>query len=179
MIKDYKSIIGIPILNFNDGNPLAILKDVIIDPDTGKIEAFWVKPLTIFASNAVIQSQDIVEWKKNIYIKNDSVITDPADIIKISDILSKATYIIENRVQNEEGELYGKVYNIDFDTKTYYLKQIYVQQSILGLINFSKRIFPFDSIIEVLPEVIIVSDKATKKEKVIESNLIKDAPAIV
>ncbi|MBU0577321.1 PRC-barrel domain-containing protein [Patescibacteria group bacterium] len=174
MINDYKSIIGTPILDFDDGNPLAMLKDVIIDPDTGKIEAFWVKPLTILASDAVIQSQDIVEWKKNIYVKDDSVIADPADIIRISDILSRATYIIGNRVQNEEGEFYGRVYNIDFDTETFYLKQIYVEKSILGLISLGRRIFSFDSIVEVLPGSIIVKDKATKKEKIIKTNLIED-----
>ena len=85
MIKNHRSIIGTSVLHFDDGSLLAVLRDVIIDPDTGKIEAFWVKPLSLPIANAVIQSQDIVEWKKNIYLKNESVIADPADIIKVTD----------------------------------------------------------------------------------------------
>jgi sporulation protein YlmC with PRC-barrel domain len=174
VIKEYKSIIGTPILHFDEGTLLAFLKDVVINPDTGKIEAFWVKPLIVPMGNAVIQSQDIVEWKKNIYIKNDSAIGDPNDIIRIAEILEKQTYIIGNNVQNEAGDFYGKVYNIDFRTDTFYLRQIYVQKSILGLINYDKRIFSFDNIIEITPSAIIIDDKAVEKEKVTESRLVED-----
>ena len=176
MIKEYQSIIGTPILHFEQGGLLALLKDIIIDPDTGRVEAFWVKPLTLPMGNAVLQSQDIVEWKKNIYIKDDSVISDPADIIKVTEVLSKNTYVIGNRVQNQAGLYYGKVYNIDFNTKTFYLRQIHVQKSILGLISYERRIFSYDSIIEITPSVIIIDDKAVKKEEVVKSDL-KDKPA--
>lgn len=174
MIKEYKNIIGIPVINFEEGAPLAFIKDVIIDSDTGKIEAFWVKPLTVPMLNAVIQSHDIVEWKKNIYIKNDSVIADPADIIKISDIIMKETYIIDNRVQNQAGRYYGKVNNITFDTENFYLKQIHTQKSLLGIINYERYIFSFDNIIEVTPYAIIIKDDSTQKEKIIKTNLIED-----
>ncbi len=177
MIKEYQSIIGTPILHFEEGSLLALLKDVVIDTDTGKIEAFWVKPATILTANAVIQSQDIVEWKKNIYIRNNSVISDPADIIRISDIMAKRTYIIGNHVQNQAGDYYGKAYSIDFDTETFYLKQIYVRRSILGLINYDNRIFSFDNIIEVTPSSIIIDDKAVQKEDVVKSTLAEDASA--
>jgi len=174
VIKNYKSIIGTPILDFDDGNILATVRDIVIDPDTGKIEAFWVKPLTVPIFDAVIQSQDIVEWKKNIYVKDDSVISDPADIIKISNILMKNTFVIGNRVQSEEGKLLGKVYNFDFDSNSFYLKQIHVEHSILGLIKYERRIFSFDSIVEILPEIIIVKDKRDSKEKLPEVKLIED-----
>jgi sporulation protein YlmC with PRC-barrel domain len=177
VIKEYRSIIGTPILHFDEGTLLAFIKDVVIDPDTGKIEAFWVKPLTVPISDAVIQSQDILEWKKNIYIKNESVISEPADIIRISDILAKQIYIIGNRVQNEAGDSYGRVYSIDFKTDTFYIRQIYVQKSILGLINYDGRIFSFDNIIEITPSAIIIDDKTATKEKVVKSILAEDPSA--
>ncbi len=177
MIKEYKSIIGTPIMHFDEGSLLAMVKDVVINPDTGKIEAFWVKPLTVPMFNAVIQSQDIVEWKKNIYIKNDSVITNPIDIIRISDIMAKETYIIGNRVQNKDGKYYGKVYNITFDTGSFYLHQIHVQKSILGIINYEQRIFSFDGIIEVTPSAIIIKDEAIEKEEVVKTTLAEDPSA--
>jgi len=177
VIKEYKSIIGTPIMHFDEGSLLALIKDVVINSDTGKIEAFWVKPLTVPMFNAVIQSQDIVEWKKNVYIKNDSVITDPADIIRISDIMAKKTYVIGNRVQNEEGIYYGKVYSITFDTESFYLKQIYVQKSILGIINYEQRIFSFDNIIEVTKDRIIIKDEAVEKEEVVKTTLAEDPSA--
>jgi len=174
VIKEYTSIIGATILHFDEGTLLAFVRDIVADPDTGKIEAFWVKPLTVPINNAVIQSQDILEWKKNIYIRNDSVISEPADIIRISDILAKKTYVIGNRVQNEAGDYYGKVYNIDFKTDTFYIRQIYVQKSILGLINYDVRIFSFDNIIQITPSAVIVDDKTAQKEKSVKPILAED-----
>ena len=98
------------------------------------------------------------------------------DLIKISEILTKETYVIGNNVRNESGRNYGKVYSIDFDTKSFYLRQIYVQQTILGIINYDRRIFSFDTIIEIKPDFIIVDDKTEKKEEVINT-AAEDKPA--
>jgi len=175
MVKEYRSIIGTPILHFEDGELLAALQDVIVDTETGKIEGIWVKPLTLPVPDAVLQTQDIIEWKKNIYIKNESVISEALDIIKISDILSRNTLIVGNNVKNSEGKSYGKVFDLSFDTNSYFIKQIYTQKSILGFMNYDKRMFAYDSIIEILPDAIIIDDKAFQKEKVIESGFVKSA----
>ena len=39
MIKEYQSIIGTQVHHNDDGSILAVVKDVIIDTDKGKIEA--------------------------------------------------------------------------------------------------------------------------------------------
>jgi len=174
MVKEYSSIIGTPVLHYEDGALLAAVQDVIVDTDTGKIEGVWVKPLTLPIADAVIQVQDITEWKKNIYIKNESVISEPADIIKITDILSKNTVVIGNSVKNQEGKNYGKVFDLTFDAGSYYIRQIYVQKSILGFINFDKRILAYDTIIEILQDAIIIDDKTAQKEKVVEAGFVKN-----
>ena len=179
MIKFYSTIIGTPVLNFDDGSLLAVLQDVVVDPETGKIEAFWVKPLALSISDAIIQSSDIAEWKKNIYVKNESVISDPAEIIKITEILTKKTYVIGNRVRNQKGKNYGRVYDLDFNTDTFYVRQIYVQKSIFGIFKYLNRIFSFDSIIEVTEKAIIIDDETSKKREVIEEGFVKDKPVNV
>lgn len=175
MIKEYLSTIGTQIHQHDDGNLLAVVRDVIIDTDTGKIEGFWVKPLTVPLNNAVIQTSDIIEWKQKIYVKNDSVIGDCEDIIRISEILARDTLIIGNRVESKEGEYLGDVYSLDFDSKELIIRQIYTEKKALGLIGHHKRIFSFNSIIEIKQSVIIVEDKVVKKEEVIETGLIEDA----
>jgi sporulation protein YlmC with PRC-barrel domain len=176
MIKHYSSIIGTPVLNFDDGSLLAVIEDIIVDPETGKIEAFWVKPLTLAISDAIIQSQDIVEWKKNVYVKNESFISDPAEIIKISEILAKKVYLIGNKVKNQKGKNYGKVYDLDFSCDTFYVRQIYARRSVFGIFKYESRIFSFDSIIEITDKAIIIDDETTKKREVIENAFIKDKP---
>ena len=141
-----------------------MVSGIIVDPDTGMVEAFWVKPATIPFRNAILRTSDIVELKKNLYIKSDRVLAQAEDVIRISEILEDGRTFLGNAVQNEAGESYGTCVNLAFDTKTYALKQIHSRRSILGLITLDERIFSYDNILKVLPEMILVEDVATKKE---------------
>lgn len=172
MNKYFSEIIGTPVLGHADGNPLALISDIIIHPDTGKIEAFWVKPLTLPISNAVIKSDSILEWKKNVYIKDDREIAEVSDIIRISEIITRNTFFVGNNVQNESGEPLGYVYDLDFDTTKLYLNNIYTNKSFLFFFKYEQRVFSFDSILKVIPEYILVKDVQEKKDVI----LIKDKP---
>ncbi|MFH1012268.1 MAG: PRC-barrel domain-containing protein [Candidatus Peregrinibacteria bacterium] len=164
MIKRYRDIVGTPVLHFENGSLLGVIKDVIIHPDTGKLEGLWVKPARHLFSYGVVQSQDIVEWKKNCYLKNEGAIAEAGDLIKIAEILSDGRQILNNRVRTEEGASLGKVVDVDFDTKQSYLRQLYVEKRFLFL-GYDRRILSYDTIVKVLPEAIIVKDKTTKEEK--------------
>ncbi|MBN1258232.1 PRC-barrel domain-containing protein [Candidatus Peregrinibacteria bacterium] len=177
MLKTYLSILGSQIIDFDDGSSLGLIRDVIVDPDTGKIEAFWVKPFTLPLKHAVLQSQDIIEWKKHVYVRGESCISDPAEIIKVADILTRHTYVIGNRVRGQSGKKYGRVFSLDFDASQYYIRNIYVQKSFFGFFSYNKRVFSFDSILEILPDMILLNDDAAVKAKVIENSLVGDRPA--
>lgn len=164
MIKKYSAITGSPILHFDDGSLLGMIKDPIIDPATGKIEAFWVKALTLPNPDAVLQVQNIVEWKKNVYVKDDGAFADPADIIKISEILARNIYFLGNTVWGQSGKTYGRVYDIDFDTAQFYLNNLYVQKSVLWFIKLDHRVFNYDQIIDVQTDHILITDDSSKKE---------------
>ncbi|MBU0706201.1 hypothetical protein KJ657_04420 [Patescibacteria group bacterium] len=164
MIRDYKSIVGAKVLEFDSGDLLAMVSGIIVDPDTGMVEAFWVKPATLPVGNAILRISDILEFKKNLYIKSDKLLAQAEDVIRISEILEDGRAFLGNAVQNEAGHSYGTCVNLAFDTKTFALKQIYSRRSILGLITLDERIFSYNNIIKILPEMILVNDDATKKE---------------
>lgn len=164
MLHEYQKIIGTHIIHQTEGAVLAVVSDIIIHPDTGKVEAFWVKSVSVPIANAIVRVDDILEWKKNIYVRDERAIVDPADIIKISDTLSRNTFFIGNRVKNKAGEYLGRVYDLSFDDKNFSIKQIFTQKTFL-LFAFESRIFSYKSIIEVLPEYITVKDIEAKKEK--------------
>lgn len=167
MIKEVRSIIGLKVLHFDTGEPVALLNAPIINPDTGVIEAFWVKPLTISMADAVIQVSDITEFKKHVYVKSEQVIADPADIIRLSDILTEKRWFMNAPVRSEAGHGYGRVADIAFDTSTYMLRQIYVQKFLLGLFPFDRRIFAWERILKVLPDAIVIDDSSDAKETVV------------
>lgn len=174
MIKSVRQIIGNHVVGHEDGAVLALVRDIIINPDTGKIEAFWVKPLNLPVKNAILLADSILEWKKNIYINDERELAEADDIIKISEILSRNTQFIQNIAINESEDVLGRVVDVDFDTDKLYLKSIYVEKSILGLFKLSSRIFSYDSIIKVMPEYILVKDLNDKKVEVKERGLSKE-----
>jgi len=164
MIKDYRSILGAKVLEFDSGELLAVVSGIIVDPDTAMVEAFWVRPTSLGVKEAVLRISDIVELKKNLYIKSDKVLAQAADVIRISEILEDGRHFIGNAVQSEAGKSYGSCHNLSFDTGTYALKQIHTKRSILGLIALDERIFSYNNIVRVTPEMIIIDDDASKKE---------------
>lgn len=167
MIREVGSLMGTRVLEFESGETLASVNGAIVHPDTGMVEAFWVKPTAPAFRGAIVQVGDIVEFKKHIYIKSENVIAPAEDVIRITEILNGRRFFIGNRVENESGDLYGRCYDLTFDTKSYALKQIYVQKTFLGLWNYDRRIFSYDNIIRVTADRIIIDDKTDEKESVI------------
>lgn len=164
MLHEYRKILGTHIVHQTEGSVLALVNDIIIHPDTGKVEAFWVKSISIPIANAILRVDDILEWKKNIYVRDERAITDPADIIRVSEILSRNTFFIGNQVKSESGQYLGKVYDLSFDGKSFSIKQLFTQKIFL-FFAFETRIFDYSSVIEVLPEYITVKNMEAKKEK--------------
>ncbi|MBN2096431.1 hypothetical protein JW752_03470 [Candidatus Peregrinibacteria bacterium] len=178
MIRTYSQIIGNPVLREGDGEPAALLQDIIIHPDTGKIEGFWVKSLILPVNNAVIPSESILEWKKNVYIKDEREIAEPGDIIKITEILSRDTLFMGNQVKNEAGLYLGHVFDLDFDTEKLYLRNMYTQKSFF-IFKYDQRLFNYDTIIQVTPDYIVVQELESKKEKVKNTSILKDEQPVM
>lgn len=164
MIRDFGSLVGAKVLEHSTGQLLALVSGIIVDPDTGMVEAFWVRPLTLPHKNAVLKTSDILEFKKHLYVKGDRVLAQAEDLIRISEILRDGRVFLGASVQNEAGASYGQCVNLTFDSQTYALKQIYTRKSIFGLITTDERIFSYNDIVKVLPEAIIVNDDSSKKE---------------
>lgn len=167
MIRDFKSMVGAKVLEQDSGDLLAMVNGIVVNPDSGMVEAFWVKPATIPVKNAILKTSDILDFKKNLYIRSDKVLAQADDVIRISEILEDGRQFIGSRVQNEAGDSYGVCDSLSFDTDTYALKQISSRKSILGLMTLDERIFSYENIIKVLPDIVLVKDDATQKETVI------------
>jgi sporulation protein YlmC with PRC-barrel domain len=161
MIKDFYSTKGLPVFPFHGHEPIAFVQDVIINPDTGKLEALWVRPMLLPIAFGILDFNDIVEWKRNLYVRSENVIAEPGEIIRINAILDRNISFMKNNVVSESGEALGKVVNLDFDSRDGILRHLYVQKGFLGF-SWERRVFDFASILEVTPEAIIVKDLELK-----------------
>jgi len=169
MIRQLSHIIGTPILSHDEGHPLGQVEDIIIHPDTGRVEGLWVKPFTLPMRHAVLPSEGIVAWKKNLYVKDEGAFADPEEIIRISEILARKIRFVGNRVKSESGKRFGRVFDVDFDDRKMYLRYLFVQKTFL-FFGWSSRYFHYDSIVQVTPEWIVVRDEEGKAVK--EASLV-------
>ena len=176
MIRQYSKIIGTHVLSYAEGDKLATVEDLIVHPDTGKVEGFWVKPLTLPIKHAVLPVDGVVAWKRNLYVKDDQSFAEPEEVIRIADILLRKTYFIGNRVKTESGTPLGRVFDLDFDERKMFLRYLFVRKS-LSFIRPKVRFIPYDSIIQVSPEVIVVKDEEVKAVE--ETSLVEDRQPVL
>ncbi len=163
MERLFSKIIGTLVFHENI-RAITSIKDLLINPDTGKIEAFIVNE----SKNLVILPMDIIKWSNFIKISDNNAIIEGEEIIKVTEIQKKGTYIYRNKVETKKGVFLGKVFDFTINDKFLNLQKIYVAKGFLGLIRYDSRIISAEDIIEITSDKIIVKDSlAIIKEKIL------------
>ncbi|MBL4694004.1 PRC-barrel domain-containing protein [Candidatus Gracilibacteria bacterium] len=152
MEKFYSKIIGTPILAEEGFRPIASVKDVVMDPERGKVIAFVVD------KGKVIVPFDVLSWGDAIRVHDHDAIVESEDVLRVKEVQDSGVKISGNKVETEEGKVLGKVLDFSVNSKTMEIKKLYVGRTILGLIKFETRLIPAKNIIEVLEDKIIVKD---------------------
>lgn len=162
MERIYSNIIQTPV--YDDGiRPLTSVKDVLVDPETGKIIALIVNP----NENLVIIPIDIVSWKGAINIHHADHIINADEVLRVTEVQKMNIPIFHNNVETKSGKRLGKVVDFSVDADDLVLRKLYVAKEFLGLVRFENRIIPAKNIIEILEGKIVVQDDlaAIKEEE--------------
>ena len=160
MERSYSKIIGTPIFNDNT-RPLTTVRDLIIDPATGKILAFVVN----INKKLIVTPLDVLSWGENIKVHNGDAIIDANEVLRVENVLKNQIKVLSNKVYTKNGEYLGKVIDYSVDNKSYLLKNLFISKGFLGLIRYQSRIIPYKDIIEIKRDKIIIRD-ILKKIKV-------------
>lgn len=156
--------VGTPIVSEQAEEPVALLRDVLINPESGAILA-----IGIFLSKKIIPTTDIREWTHEcIKIVDETAITDREELIKLASFKPKSTKIFGKEVYKEDGKFMGFVEDFVFDTDVGQLTQIYAVKKFL-FISLEKRIISFKDIVKIEENKIIV-----KKDIREAKDLIRD-----
>lgn len=170
MERLYSNIIGTPVRD--DGvRPLTTVKDVLIDPENGKLLALIVN----VNKNLVVVPMDIISWHDSIHIHHHDNIVEANEVLRVAEVMGSGIHIFGNKVETKGGKLLGKVFDFSIGSEDLVLKKIYVAKEFLGLVRFESRIIPSRNIIEILPNKIVVeNDLQTVKEENAKSNVAFD-----
>jgi len=152
MERLFSNIIGTPVVDDDFKHPITVVRDVIIDPERGKLIALVVD----VGRNLVIAPIDILAWGDTIRIPAHDAIVEGSDILRVAEVQKKNIGIFHSKVETKKKEYIGKVVDFSIDSHDLSLKKLYTAKDILGLVRYDSRIIPAKIIEQILPKKIIV-----------------------
>ena len=174
MDRFYTKIVGLPVVEDDSLRALTTVKDLIIDPEKGKVLAFVVDA----GKNLIIMPMDIISWHDVLHINNRDSIIPGDDIFRVQTVQKNGAKVFGNRVETKDGKYLGNVVDYAIDNQLMILKRLFVAKGFLGLVRYDSRVIASKNILEILPEKIIVKDDAgTVKELVKEKRTVGEAAA--
>ncbi len=150
------SLLGLPIVLESTGQKAAEIKELIFDPDSGRLVGILVSTGTIFKKELVLAPVDIIKYFKNALIIRDSeVLVEPAEIVRVQKVLEKGPRLINLRAETAAGEFLGKISDLLIDTASNKIAKFYVHSLM------KDRIIPLSRVIRVTQKA-VVFDEDTK-----------------
>lgn len=172
MEKYYTGIVGAAVKIDDEIIPIAFVRDLVIDPENGKVVGFLLSP----GRNHVISPVDVVAWGDSLKVHNHDVIVESGDILRVQEILGRRAPVFGAKVVTEKGKNLGRVVDMAIDTSDFSLTKIYVAKLFLGILKLSTRLISARNIIEIKGNKVIVKDDEEKVEE--EVAVTEEATAI-
>ncbi|MBU0766615.1 hypothetical protein KKF55_02430 [Patescibacteria group bacterium] len=151
---------SLPIVD-QDEEFLGVLSGMLIDPDTGKVEGFYVDVPSLMGNATLFcTALDILKWGTVIHVLDRDVLSPAEDRIRLQSLLEDERTVLRQKVRTESGMYLGVCKDVQFDTNN--MKITWV---------FPKRLFrwgiaiPATEIIEVKKNGILVKDPVLPKEE--------------
>jgi len=151
-----KKLIGLPVAAIDAERKIGEVKEIIVDPETGKLHGFLVKTGRVFSHTLALSIVDIKEWDPNGLVTSSvENLVEPSEIYRIKDVLDKNQLILNMHAQTESNKSLGLCENFLIDTVTESVVKFYLKD-ILG----KTRIFPHDALVKIDKALIFRDDVA-------------------
>lgn len=153
-----QQLISKPVLSLRTGGPIGTVLDLIIDPNTLKIEGWFVED-SISKKRLILLSQDIRDIIAQGFVVDDhEALTEPEELVRLKSVLRIGFELIGKSVVTDSKQRLGKVNDYAFEKDAFFIKKLYIDKSILRSISGSASIVDRDQIIEINNRRIVVQD---------------------
>ena len=185
MLINFSSIINQKIISADIKLAVAYVKDIVIDPNDGKILALIVKQ-NIFAKKQIIASLDIIGIFKNaVIISEEDRIIDINDVVRIDQILQEKTHIFRKWAKTKSGKMLGRIDDIILETNPIEIKKYFINGSACKLcfMNLFRhrddRLITQDDIYKITKNAVIVKNDVLKNPLKIRAFAKKEEKTIL
>ena len=152
----FSSCRGIAVLIDHTHEFVGHVDDLLIHPDTGKIEGFYVQvPRFLYSETFFLTSVDVVRFGTHVYVSDFESLCQPDDIVRVQEILEDDRRILWQKIVTESGVKLGRCMDVQFNTESMRCEWLFPRK--WGHWGVA---LPLSEIVEVQPEKIIVRDTA-------------------
>lgn len=173
MTKLLSELIGMPI--YEDSmptGPVALIRDAIIDPETGALVALMTH------RRKVIMLRDTRFFQSVFFIHSTDDLLEQDDVVRVHKILKKVPSLLALpvyvEIKENEMSYVGRVVDLEIDISLGQLINVYTSKLFL-FVRYDERILAAKNIIEISADRIVIKD--TRKAKVPKKVEVELAPA--
>jgi len=163
MLQLSAMILNRPVLSLRTGAPIGTTTGAIINPNNLKIEGLYCIIPGQKNKTSILVEQDIRDViPQGIVVDDAEVLSDPEDLIRLQKIMDLHFELVGKKVVTEDKHRLGKVSDFAVETKSMFIKKLYVTQSILKSFAGGNLGVDRTQIIEITDKKVIIRELAQK-----------------
>ena len=165
----FSSAVGLPVVEEGSADPLAVIDDILIDPDSGKIEGFPVVIRRFLGSDRfILLPMDILHWGMRVTVRSAHVLAPAEDIVRLQALLEDDRRVLGRPMVTQGGKTLGRCGDVQFDTAHFMIEWLFPRRWWRWGLPV-----PISDVVEVRTDAIVVRNRAAKaKEKPEDAALI-------
>lgn len=154
---------NLPVMSIQTGQPVAHIKQPLIN--MANLETMAINcDLGRGKKEGVILLRDVRQFSVDcIIVDSFDDIEDPAEIVRLTEIVKADFNPIGKYVISESGDKLGKVEDYTINLKTFMLQKLYVHQSLARSLLYNSLVIDRTQIIDITPKAFTVKDARVKK----------------
>ncbi|MEO8862800.1 MAG: hypothetical protein ABI354_00555 [Candidatus Saccharimonadales bacterium] len=158
MLQLSNTFLGKPVLSLRTGGQIAVITEMIINPNNLKIEGFYCED-RFNKSQLVLVAQDIRDQiDQGIVVNDHEVLVDAGELIRLKSVLKLRFAITGKPVVTVNKHRLGKITDFAVDDQTLYVQKLYVGQSVLKSLSIGSLSIDRSQIVEITDSKIIVQE---------------------
>jgi len=129
-MKKTQDIIGLPVFSVIDGRQVGQVKDLVINPEEGRIEYLLVSDGSWYVGARVLPFDKVMGIGEHaVTTESENNITSIAEVAKANDLLKRNVELKGNRLLTDRGDFIGKVTEYQLDENSGVITRLYFQRS--------------------------------------------------
>lgn len=153
-----KALINRPVLSLRTGTQVATTTLPLINPNNLKIEGIYCQD-RFEKQQLILLYQDVRDvLPQGIVVNDHDVLSDPAELVRLKDIIKLHFELIGKPVVTVSKEKVGKVTDYATEIETMYVQKIYVGQSLLKSFTGGSLSIDRTQIYEITTRRVVIND---------------------